>query len=318
MRPLLLALVVAASAASQTSPLDSADRVRLAEAFRQAGAVPDGLGPDGVPFAVLVVAGEREVLVRHPSPSADFARAVAYDSLLESAVYVRERQYPPGLQATFPAVGGVPTVVVGTAAGTGLASTPWVLTVLHERVHQLQMSAPGYHAGVAALDLDGGDETGMWMLDYPYPYADPAVAEAFGAFRDALVGSLAAPDLGAVRGARARLRAAVAPADDRYLAFQLWQEGVARYAEVRAAEAAGPPLPAFAALPDAVPYAVAADTLRARLGRDLARLDLAADGRLAAYPAGAALALVLDAARPGWRRRSLTEPFDLGALLDGR
>ena len=52
-----------------------------------------------------------------------------------------------------------------------------MLTVLHEHFHQLQQSQPGYFQGVEALGLSGGDQTGMWMLNYPFPYKTPAVAE---------------------------------------------------------------------------------------------------------------------------------------------
>lgn len=322
MRTLLLVLLTVSTAEAQQPALRDADRVRLAEAFHLARGVGEEVwtGWGEVPFAVLLVTPEHEFLVGHPRPSDDFA-LVGRDSLLQSAVYVRPRVFPPTLLATFPAVGGVSTVVIGQPEQTGKSSTFWVLTALHEHFHQLQTTRPGYYDAVASLDLAGGDETGMWMLTYPFAYASPAVGARFAAYRDALLAALGAPDgpgtdarVGAVRAARAQLRDALPAADDRYLAFQLWQEGVARYTELRVAEAAAArhePLPAFRALDDAVSYAAAADTLRRHLADELAGLDLAAWERVAFYPVGAAEALVLDAARPGWRLRYHAEPFDL-------
>ncbi|MEO0557600.1 MAG: hypothetical protein AAF170_05380 [Bacteroidota bacterium] len=325
---MVLHLVVAFFAlhlAVQPPGLDPDDRVRLAEAFHLADSVQDSVWPGwrGVPFAVLLVTEGHEFLLRHPRPSDDFALVADYDSLLGSAVYVRERQYDPSLLATFPAVGGLPTVVVGQPSATGRASTEWVLTVLHEHFHQFQFSQPGYYEDTAALDLAGGDESGMWMLNYPFPYASDTVGAHMAVYRDALVDALDHLDVDAhlstYRKARAQWRAVLSDADYRYFSFQLWAEGVARYIELRVATAAAErhdPLPEFLALSDAISYAEAARSARRRLAQELAALDLASWGRVAFYPLGAAEALLLDAAQPGWQRRYTDEPFYLERYLD--
>lgn len=309
--------VSALLAEAEPPSLREADRVRLADD------VQDCIWPgwSGVPFAVLLVTPEHEFLVRHPRPSDDFALATAYDSLLQSAVYVRDRQFSPNLLATFPAVGGAPTVVVGQPERTGKSSTFWVLTLLHEHFHQLQNAQPDYYDAVAALDLSGGDETGTWMLNYPFPYDSSAVATRFADYRDALRAALSAARgtgeterVGDFLSARARLQDALPEADYRYLSFQLWQEGVARYTEYRVVEAAAAvhePLSSFRALDDFVPYSAAADSLRRALAEELAVLDLTSRGRIAFYPIGAAEAILLDAVRPGWRRHYLSEKFYL-------
>jgi len=320
MRRLVFVLALFALAVQAQSPaLSQIDRARLAEAFRLADTVGDSLwaGWSDVPFAVLLVSGEHEFLVRHPRPDSSFTLIDAYDGLLESPVYVRDRQFDDDLLATFPAVGGVSTVVVGTAERTGRSSTGWVLTLLHEHFHQLQTTQPGYYAAVDALDLAGDDTSGMWMLTYPFPYTSDAVRPRFLTYRRALAAALAAPTdatVRAARTARAALRDGLSEPDDRYLAFQLWQEGVARYVEIRVAERAGEPLPAFRALRDAESYATAAADLRQQVVNQLRVLD-AASGRAIVYPVGAAEALLLDATRPGWRARYLAEPFDLGRYI---
>lgn len=306
---------------AQPTALRPADRARLGEAFHLAEAVRDSVWPgwSEVPFVLLLVTPEGEFLVRHPDPPDDFV-SLGYDDLLGGEVYARplSGQYPLTFLATFPAIGGVNTVVIGTPEHTGKPSTEWVVTALHEHFHQLQYTRPGYYDGVAALDLAGGDETGMWQLTYPYPYADTTVAARFRTYADALNRAVRLGDdaeaVAAYHAARTALRAAASEADDRYLAFQLWQEGVARYTEYAVAEAAQngyEPLPAFLALPDAVPYDEALAALREKLADEMTSLNLTSWERVAVYPAGAAEALLLDQVRPGWKARYFAEPFDL-------
>lgn len=98
-------------------------------------------------------------------------------------MFFRKRMYPIAMQATFPGVNGVNTIVIGHAELTAdKTSTRWVLTVLHEHFHQLVYSQPGYYADVEKLGLAHGDKTGMWMLNYPFPY-DSARGGVFGRHR---------------------------------------------------------------------------------------------------------------------------------------
>src|SRR5207247_9176473 len=116
--------------------------------------------------------------------------------LLKSDVYFRKRTQPTNFLATFPAIGGsmISTIVVGQAENTSAkTSTPWVVTLLHEHFHQLQYSQPDYYPGTEALGLAHGDQTGMWMLNYPFPYEDPAVQQAFSAAANALAAALRVP-----------------------------------------------------------------------------------------------------------------------------
>lgn len=350
-RSALLFLATLLAAAAPTSPrggggttsmaaqdsaasLPAADRVRLAEAFALAAAVGDRVWPawSRAPFAVLLVTPEHEFLLRHPRPSTDFRR-IGYDGLLGSEVHTRRRIFPTGLLATFPAVGGVPTIVIGQPASTGLTSTRWVLTVLHEHFHQLQYAQPGYHSGVAALDLARGDTTGMWMLNFAFPYDTVAVQLGFADFTRALAAALepqapsAATDASGgrlprarvVAAARRRLGAVLPAADDRYLAFQMWQEGGARYTELRvarlAAEAGYVPGGAFRALADYTAYAAAAAAIERGIRTELRTAALGSARRVAFYPAGAATALVLDVAAPGWQASYFARPFALEPLL---
>ncbi len=301
------------------------DRVRLAEAFRLMDhvGIPVAPGERDAPEAVLLVAGEHEFLLRHPTPTPDFT-SLGADSLLGTTVWVRPRSFPPGLLATFPAVSGVPTIVVGTPGATGKTATTWVLTLLHEHLHQWQYSRAGYYPALAALNLSRGDSTGMWVLEYPFPYDSAPIGRAVKALAGTLASALGEPAarratwLPAVRVQRDSLLALLGADDRRYLEFQLWQEGVARwseYAAARAASRSGEPSAPFRALPDYVPYPAQVTRGEEALRRELRDLDLARDRRVVVYPLGAALALLLDAGGPAWRERYAAERFTLTNLL---
>ena len=291
-----------------------ADRTRLAEAFRLAREAGDSVWPgwSGAPFAVVLVTGEREFFIGHPHPPAD-ARNLGRDDLLGRDVFARPRTFSTDFLATFP-VEGVSTIVVGQRQNTNvMSSTDWVLKVLHEHFHQLQDSQPGFYEKAQALNLSGGDTTGMWMLSFPFPYDAPAVDASFTAAAKALQTRLQGGDRVGYRAAREKLRTGLAEDARRYLDFQVWKEGVARYTEIRMAEkaAAFEPSAAFGALPDFVPYAKAAAALREDVLRDLEKGDLARRKRLIFYSYGAGEALWLDDERPCWKDDYLKTLFTL-------
>jgi hypothetical protein len=306
--------------------LGQPDRVRLAEAMRLADRIGDRIWPGWkqTAFQLLLVTDSAEFLIGSPSPTPEFM-PLGPDSVLGREVWTRPRRFPPTLLATFPAVGGLPTVVIGTAERTGKSSTEWVLTVLHEHFHQWQYSQPGYYAGGARLDLARGDTTAQWMLDYPFPYdsaaAEEGVTRLAGALRHALAAepSQQPKALDDVIAARERLRRSLKAADYRYLEFQFWQEGVARYIEyavARAAAGSGQPSTDFRSLPDYLAYSRMADSARQSLRRELEQLDLRKQRRVAFYPLGAAIALLLEQTQPTWKQAYAGRPFQLATLLE--
>jgi hypothetical protein len=327
---IVLLCVVAAPASGRAqaiAQLRSADRVRLAEGRRLAARICGRLWPGWcrTDFQTLLVGDSAEFLLDAKRPSGDFTR-LGHDAALDAEVWTRPRQFPPTLLATFPAVGGVPTIVIGSAERTGKSSTAWVLTLLHENFHQWQYSQPGYNDGVSRLNLARGDTSGQWMLNYPFPYDSAPVQRAMRSLATRLAQALEArPEtrrsaLKAISDDRAALRKLLSADDYRYLEFQLWQEGVARFVEYAGAQAAAEtrePSADFRSLPDYQPYRQAADSAVHRLRLELEQLDLAQRRRVAFYPIGAAWALLLDQSRPDWKRVYARQRFMLPDLLSG-
>lgn len=294
---LIAAMLMQAAVAA--APLDPALPAAVASARATVSGPARALwrGWNEAPFGVLIVHGEAETLLCHAGVAEGFAPGPA-DAATGCLTHSRARTFPPNLRAAFPAVGGAPTVVMGTPEATELTLPQWQATVLHEHFHQWQTSRPGYYERVEALGLRGDDQTGMWMLNYAFPYDRKDVAAAFAQASLALAAAVEARDGPAFAGsfeaymqARKRLAATVEPRDWAYFEFQLWQEGVARWSEIEAA----------ALSPDPAVRAAAAERRAATL-QQLRTPDLAGRGRVAVYPYGAGEAMLLEACDPSWRK----------------
>ena len=253
---------------------------------------------------LLLVTPETEFLTHHPAPPKELKK-VGED------VYARPRQFPVTFQATFPAFGMPPVIVIGEPAGTASkTSTPWLFTVMHEHFHQLQYAQAGYLDAVNALNLTRGDTSGMWMLNYAFPYDKPEVAQSFRDLRDLLLRAVNEPDGPAFQKLakqyveqRKKFFGQLSADDRKYLSFQLWQEGIARYTEVKAAEAGAQyhPSAEFAALPDFESFPSYAAKARENTLSELKQVDLATWKRVVVYSFGAAEGFLLDRIHPKWK-----------------
>jgi hypothetical protein len=321
---LVILLAASTSGSAQSRPnLSETDRIRLAEAFQIADKLGDRVWKDlsKAPFAVLLVTREHEFLIRHPNPSNDFT-LIGNDATLKSDIYFRKRRFDPNLLATFPAVGGVSTIVIGQAENTSSkTSTPWVITVLHEHFHQLQDSQPNSYAETLALGLARGDQSGMWMLNYPFPYDSDDVGQKFSLMGRLLVAAMQSKpkdelsrNLTAYLQARAELRQLLSVDDYKYLSFQLWKEGLARYTEYRIAQLAATaykPSKEFQALKDFTAFPQVADQIRNEIIKSLSAMNLKESRRVAFYAWGAAEGLLLDRVNPNWQSQYFVEKFSL-------
>lgn len=187
----------------------------------------------------------------------------------------------------------------------------WRSTVLHEHMHQWQAELPGYYDRVDALDLSDGDESGMWMLNFPFSYQDGAVQGRYAQAAGALVSAVAARGtpafarrLGDYLEARRAFAAAAGERNWRYLEFQLWQEGIARWTEIALARRSGDA--AMSADADAHENAML-DMLRTP--------DLGEHQRVMVYAYGMAEAMLLEACGPDWRE-SYPTTLAVGPILE--
>jgi hypothetical protein len=322
--PLIFLLHFHNAIAQDKPSIPDSDRTRLAEAFNLGDSIGDVVWRDWskAPFALLLVTPEYEFLIRHPKPSQDFSR-LGYDALLKSDVYFRKRTQPTHFLATFPAISGsmISTIVVGQAENTSVkTSTPWVVTLLHEHFHQLQYSQPNYYADVNALGLSRGDQTGMWMLNYAFPYDKKEVQDQFAKMSKLLAEAIEAPKSERAKKVAAYLQARrdfqqILSADDyRYFSFQLWQEGIARYTEYHVARLAAlgyEPSKEFRALRDFTSFEETASVIRERIFKQLLTQKLGESKREVFYPFGAAEGLLLDRVNRRWKSRYFIDKFDL-------
>lgn len=304
----LVAIMLLTAAGFVPAPaqhLPAEDAVRIREFYRLASQIQDRIWPNWseTPAPLLLVTPEIEFLT-HATPPIGFEK-------VGDNLYARQRQFPTDFQATFPAFGPPSVIIIGEPKNTASkTSTPWLITLMHERFHQLQNAQPGYADAVGALGLSRGDNTGMWMLNYPFPYEDPTVGQAFARLRDLLLRAVMEDDKEKAAGLadrylheRKQFFARLSPDDHKYLGFQLWQEGIARYTEIKAAEAAAhyQPTEEYAALSDYEPFKVYATEARSETLSELKRIDLAKAKRTVVYSFGAAEGLLLDRINPRWK-----------------
>ena len=297
------------------------DRVCLVEMFNLAEAVQDSIwvGWSNAPFALLLVTESYEYLVRHPNATHNFD-TLGYDPGLRSKILFRKRLFAKNLLAAMPAINGLSTIVVGQRDQTGRPDPAnWILTILHEHFHQFQQSQPGYYAATEALGLSHGDQSGMWMLNYPFPYDSTNVNRLFSESCQALHEALTASTEmlpGAVRNylaARTHFQNVLSAEDYSYFSFQLWQEGIARYTEYRVAATAATTLRPTDKFPSfkKSSFSTIADSIRSGILSQLTVLSLTKLHRAAFYTYGAAEAMLLDKVNPDWQRDYMNRKFFL-------
>jgi hypothetical protein len=312
MRVIFIALLLLLIAAS---PPSGADRLgpSLAEIRAFAASAGDRLWPGygTAPFGFLLLEPKEEILLCRDAPPVGFV-ARGREPATGCAKFARPRTGLPGtLLAAMPLFGPPSTIVMGTAETTGKSEADWLRTILHEHFHQWQASLPGYYARLDALDLKDGDVTGMWALNFPFPYGEERIARRHAIASAALASALEArgtPRLSAAFEQYLTARRAFADAAGdrnwRYAELQLWQEGVARWTEIVLGRL----------YPDPAVREAAAQ-LETRSIAKLRFPDLAADKREFVYAHGAGEAMLLEACLPEWRAR-YAERMALAHLLE--
>ncbi len=316
----IIAITLYASVYGQTrTELRFEDKIRIREAMNISDKYGDSIwkGFSAIPFVMILVTDSLEFLINHPNPTSDF-QFIEHDKILNTNVCYRARQFDKGLLATFPAVNGVNCIVVGTPENTNKNSTDWAITLLHEHFHHYQYSHPDYYESVDKLELSGGDKTGMWMLNYPFPYDSAIVHEQYKIFADALSETLLSKDserfdeqFNTYKTERSNFKQILNASDYKYFSFQIWQEGIARFTEYKFLELLDGYIPSedFSQLPGYVPFSIYKSDFYDSQMSQIKNLSLNKDMRTCFYAIGFAEGLLLDKLNPEWRKNYLSDKF---------
>ncbi|MEM1260813.1 MAG: hypothetical protein AAGH76_00305 [Pseudomonadota bacterium] len=246
-----------------------------------------------------------------------FVLTTEIDSL-DCKAHRRKRIFPQQIQASLNLFGAEETVMTSGPGALGQTLTDWQLLFIHERFHQWQSTLPDYAVTVSALDLAGDDDTGMWMLTYPFPYDGPAVNERFAELGRELARLFAAKelspkDIDRYRSLREKAFATLSDAERRYAEFQLWKEGAARWTELAVADVL-----ANSELTDTQRFAAAADARRGQIQEILNKHSFASAQRGLFYALGAAEWELVERIDPTWRERyGDTARFVMDSALTG-
>ncbi len=268
-------------------------------------------GFDKVLLDLVLIGPERETLFCHGAIKG-FVPA-GFDPLTKCALQSRRRELDLDLSAAADLFPGGATIAIGYPKALDMSPAYWKATVLHEAFHLYQSHLPGYAQAVAALGLRDGSPDGSWLLNYPFPYADPQVGAAFLAMDNAGLAFLEARSpqerrlaTQAYVAARGAALAKVSPADQRYYEFQVGQEGVARWTELTLARQGD-----AAMREDATGrWRGLAKSLRAIRGQGFSVWK-----RGALYVYGAIEAEMLEQAGVKWRQEYRRHPFGIGDQL---
>lgn len=315
-----LTILICSNSFGQSLPeLRYADKIRIKEAMTISTQFGDKLfkGYSTVPFAIVLITDSTEFLINHPNPSSDF-KLLGQDDILKTNIYYRKTQFNPHFLATFPAVNGLSCIVVGTPENTNKNSTEWVITLLHEHFHQYQNSYPDYFKNVNDLDLSGGDQTAMWMLNYSFPYDSLPIKNQYELFTKALYKTITninskeyKSNLTQYLAERKKFKNLLTAADYRYFSFQIWQEGLARHTEYNFLEllANYTPSKEILALPDFISFPELKSKMYYNETENLLENKLNEIQRVCFYSIGFAEGTLLDKLNKSWRKKYLSDKF---------
>ena len=212
---------------------------------------------------------------------------------------------------------------MGTPENTGKSTIDWIITILHEHFHQYQYSQPDYYNNVNKLNLSGGDSTGMWMLNYPFPYEDKKINAAYDSCKKALAQIFKSKDdwqfkdlYKAFKNKRAHLKESLQENDYKYFSFQLWQEGIACYTEIKLMQLLLANNYVFSKeVQNIKDYKPLKDHYKDYYTNALNLIDdlsLRDSKRICFYAFGAFEGLLLDKVNPSWKKNYFKKKFFIG------
>jgi hypothetical protein len=159
----------------------------------------------------------------------------------------------------------------------------------------------------------------MWMLDYPFPYENEVVSAKYKSLTQSAKNVVLENDsilfkekLSAYLNERKEFMKMLSEKDYRYISFQLWQEGLARYTELKFAECirnSYEPGASFIELEDYIsPDSFYVD-MREKLIYKATNQTLWENKRDCFYTLGALEGLILDVVNPGWKEMYFKKMF---------
>lgn len=271
-------------------------------------------GLSQAPLPTLLIGPEHETLFCG-LPTPGFS-ALGFDPITRCTMQVRTRELPVDLSAATD-LGNVPVIHMGLPDALEATQADWIVTFLHEAFHQYQSTLPGYLSAVDVVRARLSKAGDQWVLEYPFPYADPKVKAEFaamtlsaGQFVSAENDTQAKAAIRSYVEARNRARDAMSPDDWLYYEFQVGQEGVARWTELKFAVAAGNARADIAAI---------GQERTGGLAVSLGAIDsqgLNMWRRSSFYVLGAIEASMLERVRPQWQLEYATKPFAMGSMLN--
>lgn len=272
------------------------------------------------PFSILLVTNDHEFLIGHPKPSKDFSFSETHEILGD--IHYRPRTLSKNLLATYPAVNGMPTVVIGQPENTTVKSiSEWIVVIMHEHFHQIQMSHPKYYRVAQKLHLAKNASDKGWMLDYPFPYEDAFTQKLFQQKGHALNKAYRSKkkfDFRSYLQRRKNLQRLLKKKDRKYLKFQMWQEGVARFIEMEILDLLSygyKPSLNFRSLDDYEGFKIVQKRYEDEMLLDLQYAALKERERGLFYSFGAAEASLLHHHYPKWLNSYFRHLFNLDPLL---
>jgi len=293
-----------------TAQIDSLLLSSIKYARDQAKSIGANIWPnyEMAPFGFLITLENREVLFCHNSPVDGF-KTLPVDHVTKCDLQERANVFPKNLLAAMPVINGLSTIVMGTPESTGRTRVDWTRTIFHEHFHQYQSKFNNYYSRLNDLGLSNGDATGMWMLNYKFPYKKEKFivkfADASRALHDAITSkpSSVQQQVSRYLKSRQKLEMSVSTNDWKYFELQLWAEGVARWTEFKISERTSDR-----------EIVESGESLRKQTISSLLTLDPTQSGRGIVYPFGAAEAILLERCKPNWRRE-YPDTMSLGSLI---
>lgn len=270
-----------------------------------------------VPAAILLIDEQSEYLFNQNVNGHNFSKTCS--TKFYPTIYSRPRTFDKNLLASFPAFEMLPTIVIGTPENTHIKSSlAWLGVMAHEHFHQIQYTQPSYYSEVEKLkpaSIKANDA--QWMLNYNFPYENVQFNLKIKKLSQSLLTLYQKTNKANFKKylkIRQDFLNQIGTDNSRYYEFQLWQEGIARYIQIKWLRVVKDRFNFsvnFKSLDKSDPSTIYEETLQNTL-EDLKVANLKKRKRSLFYSIGAIEGLVLDKLYPTWKTNYFSNIGKLG------